>query len=99
MQEPEHQEGIGAGADEQVLIGEIGGLGATGIYQHHLAPARADGLEPLPNGGRRHDAAVGRRGVGAEDQHEIGAIDVGDGQKELVAEHRERHEHVREVVH
>ena len=37
-------------------------------------------------------------GLRAEDQHEVGAVDVGHGQQELVAEHQQRGEHLRELI-
>ena len=82
------EEGVGARADEEVRVGDLGGLGAPRIDDHQPAAARLQRLEPARHPGRGHHAAVGGERVGAEREEELGPVDVRDGHQQLVAEHR-----------
>ena len=56
--------GVGAGPDEVVRVGELGGLGAARVDDHHLAAALADRLAGgRVTSGRGHQAAVGGSGL------------------------------------
>ena len=83
----EQQQRVGAGADEVVLVGLLGGAGAPRVDHDDLAAALANRPQPPAHVGRRHQAAVGVQRVGAEDQQVLGAVDVGDGNAERGAEH------------
>ena len=76
---------VGAGVDGQVLVGDGGGFGAAGVHHHQPAAAGLERLEAGAHIGHRHQAAVGGQRVGAQDQHETGAVDFGDGDGQLVA--------------
>ena len=78
---------VGAGADEVVLVGDLGGLGAARVEDDHPAAARLEVAQPVREVGHRHQRAVGRHRVGAEHQEVRRAVDVGDREQQLVAEH------------
>ena len=90
VDEREQQQRVGAGADEEVLVGLLGGAGAPRVDDDDLAAAGADRPQPAAHVGRGHQRAVGRQRVGAEHQQVVGAVEVGD--RELVpgAEHQRR---------
>ena len=98
VQQREQQQRVRARADEVVSVGDLGRLGAARVDHHEPAAARAQRLEARADVGRRHQAAVRRDRVGAEEQQELRAVDVGDGQQELVAEHPAGHQVVRQLV-
>ena len=81
-----------------MLVRDRGGLGAARIDHHDLAVSRLDRFDAPAHSRRAHQAPVRRERVGSDDHEVLGAIDVGDGDEELVAEHRERREVVRELV-
>ncbi len=89
--------GVGAWPDEVVRAGELRGLGPAGIDDHHGA-ALAHFPKSTAHVGRAHDAAVAGQRVGAQHQHVVAAIDVGDREEQLVPEHLVAREHVRELV-
>ncbi len=83
--------GVGARPDRDVLVGVFGGLAASRVDDHDRAAA---GLDPLQSAGevrRRTERTVGRVRVRAEQQHEVGAIEVGDGHGDGPEHHPGRH--------
>lgn len=70
------QEGVGAGADGDMPVGEAGGPGAAGVDDREGAAATTQRLEPAGEVGGRAEAAVGFERVGAEEQQMVGAVDV-----------------------
>ncbi len=81
-----------------VLVGDLRGLGATRVDHDHPPSARVQVAHPLREVGHRHQRAVGGHRVRPDDQEPRRAVDVGDRQEELVAEHQVRHELVGELV-
>jgi hypothetical protein len=77
VHDPEQQERIGSRADEQVLVGKLGGAGTARIGHHELAAALAERLQPSWEVGRGAQRAVGFRGIGAEHEQIAGAVQVG----------------------
>ena len=98
VQHPQQQVGVAAGADRDVLGGVLGGLRVPRVDDHDPAAAVADRPDPVAHARRRHQRAVGDGGVGAEQQHVPGAVDVGDRQHEVVAEHLLRAHVLRQLV-
>ena len=81
-----------------MLIGDRGGLAASWVDHHQLAAAGADRLQPLLHIGHGHDAAIGGQRVAAEDQHEIGVIDIRHRQQQAMAVHQVAGQVVRQLV-
>ena len=98
VQHREQHRGVGAGPDKVVLGGDLRGLGAARVEHHHPAAAVLQVADPLGEVGNGHQRAVGRHRVGAKDQEEVGPVEVGDRQQELVAEELPGHELVRDLV-
>ncbi|MCY1359028.1 hypothetical protein D9M69_455820 [compost metagenome] len=99
VQHAEQQRGVLSRTDEQVLVGNRRRLAAPRIDHHQLAAARLERLEALLHVRHGHDAAVGGQRVAAEDQHEIGVVDVRDRDQQAVAVHQVADQVVRELVH
>ncbi len=66
------------GGSNDVLVGLLGGLGATRIDDHDLAAALAHAAQAPAHVGRGHDAAVRDHRIAAQAEEVVGAIDVGD---------------------
>ncbi len=81
-----------------MLIGDGGGLAAPRVDHHQFAAAGADRLQPLLHIGHGHDAAIGGQRIAAEDQHEIGVIDVRHRQQQTMAVHQVAGQVVRQLV-
>ena len=82
------QQRVGAGADEVVLVGLLGGARAARVDDHDLAAALADAPQPAAHVGRGQQAAVRHERVGAEDQQVVGAVHVGHRHRQHRAEHQ-----------
>ena len=78
VHEPEQEVRVGARADEEVLVRLLRGLRAARVDDDEPAAARADRAQPSGDVGHRHEAAVRRERVRAEDQQVVGAVEVGD---------------------
>ncbi len=98
VQHRQQQVRVGPRPDRDVLGGEPGGLGAAGVHHHHPPAAGDHVLQPTPGVGHRGEGAVGDRRVGPEHQQVLGAVDVGDRQDRVVAEHELGGEVLRELV-
>jgi hypothetical protein len=83
----EQEQGVGAGADEVVLVGLLGGAAAAGVDHDHLAAAVADAPQAAAHVGRGQQAAVGGERVGPEDQQVICPVDVRDRDAQPGTEH------------
>ena len=89
LQFPEHadeEQRVAAGADENVLACDVGGLGAAWIDDDELA-ARGQRLQALADARRGHQAAHRCHRIGAEHQEVIGTVDVRNRQQELMPVH------------
>ena len=89
------QEGVGAGPQGQVQIGDVGGLGAAGIDDDHLALGAVLDLVHDPAGVAE---AVGQPGVGADDHQEVAVVDALGGVDRLRAEHLPVHPEVARLL-
>ena len=78
---------VGAGPDEQVLVGFFGRLRAAGVDDDELASPGPELPDPPRVVGRGHEAAVRRERVRAQDHEVVGAVDVGDRDAQAGAEH------------
>ena len=94
----EEECGIGAGADEVVARRDVRRLGAARIDDDDLAAAFANRLQSRGDVGHRHDAAVGRDRIAAEDQPVHRAVHVGDGNHEKMPVHRVARDVLRQLV-
>ncbi len=79
------QQGVGAGADRDVPVGELGGAGAARVDDGERAAARLERLELAGEVGRGAQTPVGLEGVGADEQQMVGAVEVGYGDRVGVA--------------
>ena len=84
--------------DRDVLGREVRGLRAPRVHDHDGAAAGDDRAQAVARAGRRHQRAVRHRGVRAEHQHVVGAVDVRDREQREVAEHLGRRQVLRELV-
>ena len=81
-----------------MAVGQGGGLGAPRVHDHQPPAARAQLLQAALHTRRGHEAAVRGQRVGAQHQQIVRAVDVGYGQQQLMAEHQQRGQHVRQLV-
>ena len=81
-----------------MLAGGLGGLRAARVDHDHASASGANAGEAPPHVGRAHQAAVRCQGVRAEDEEEVGAVDVGHRNQREVSEHAQRREHLRQLV-
>ena len=98
VHEREQEEGVGAGPDEQVLVGLLGGLRAARVDDDELPAARRAAPRAGPGSRARSEAAVRRERVRAEHQQVVGAVEVGDGIDERGAEHQPGRHLLRHLV-
>ncbi len=98
VHEREQQVRVGAGADEVVLVGDLGGARAPRVDDHDLAAALLDRAQAPAHVGRGQQAAVGGERVGAEDQQVVGAVDVRHRDRQRAAEHQRRGDLLRPLV-
>jgi len=98
VEQSEQQRGVATGPYKQVLIGNRRRLAAPRVDHHHFAAPGLDGLEALLHVGHGHDAAVGRQRVAAEDQHEVGVVDIRNRQQQAMAVHQVAAEVMRQLV-
>ena len=70
-----------------MLVGLLGGAAAAGVDHHDLAAPSLDGLDPTREVGGGAQRAVGLPRVGAQHEQVVGAVEVGHGDEERVAEH------------
>ncbi len=90
---------VGAGPNEVMVVGDLGGLRAARVHQHELAAPGPDVGEPPLHVRRRHQRAVRGQGIAADEQEEVGAVHVGHGQEQLMTEHGPGGDVVRELIH
>jgi hypothetical protein len=90
--------GVAPRTDEVVLACRPRGFAAAGIDDDDLATSLQDGLKPVRQIRRRHQAAVRGERVAAQDHQMVGAIDVRDGNRELVAEHERGSGHLGKLI-
>ena len=79
---------VGAGTDEEVLVGLVGGLGPAGVDDDQPTAAGPQRAEPPGEVRRGEEAAVRGERVRAEQEEVVGAVDVGDRDREPGAEHQ-----------
>ena len=87
VQQGREQQGVGARPDGEMLVGRRGSLRAARVDDDHAAAPGPDGGEAPPNVGRAHQAAVGDQGIRAEDEEEVGPVDVRHRNQREVSEH------------
>ena len=95
----QQQRGVAAGPDEQVLVGDLRRLGAAWVDHDHPAAPLVQRTHPVREVGHGHEGPVGGHRVGTDDEEEVGAVDVGHREQQLVAEHLPGQELVRDLVH
>ena len=93
------QPGVGARADEVVLVGDLGGLAPARVDDDEAAAAILQRPDPVTHPRRGHDAAVRSERVAADAEEVVGPVDVGDREHPLVAEQLQRRDHVWELIH
>ncbi|MNP15877.1 hypothetical protein D3C76_1082490 [compost metagenome] len=88
IEQTEQKRRIATGTHEQMLVGDRRRFAATRVDHHHFAAPGLDRLQAFFHIRHGHDAAVGGQRVAAEDQHEVGVIDVRYWQQQTVAVHQ-----------
>ena len=99
VEEAQEEAGVPARAHRDVPVGHGGGLGPARVHHHETPSPRPQRGEPVGDPGGGHQAAVRGDGVGPQHEQEAGPVDVGHREEELVPEHLERREHLRQLVH
>ena len=89
---------VGPRPHEVVLVGDLGRLGAARVDDHQPPSASGELAPPLGEVGHRPERAVRRHRVVADEHEQVGVVDVGHGQEELVPVERPRHHVVRQLV-
>ncbi len=84
----EHQCGVGARAGGEVVVGEFGGAGAGGVDHDEPAAALAQRPQLARKVGGGGQTAVGHKGIRADDDEVVGAVEVGHGERDRAAEHQ-----------
>ena len=98
VQHGRQQQGVRARAYCEMLIRRRGRLRAAGVDDDH-APASCPNVgEPPPHVRRAHQAAVRRQRIRAENQEEVGPVEVGHRNQREVPEHAQRDQHLRQLV-
>ena len=98
IEQPEQQRRIATRAHEQMLIGNRRRFAAARIDHHHFAAPGLNRLQAFFHIRHGHDAAVGGQRIAAQDQHEIGVIDVRNRQQQTVAVHQMAGQVMRQLV-
>ncbi|MNQ66331.1 hypothetical protein D3C85_808210 [compost metagenome] len=88
IEQAEQQRCITARAYEQMLVGNRRRFTTARIDHHHLATPGLYRLQAFLHIRHGHDAAVRSQWIAAQDQHEIGVVDVRDRQQQTVAVHQ-----------
>ena len=90
LQQRQQQQRITARPDEVMRVGQRGRFGTSRIDHHNASAARPYRRESIGDAGRRHEAAVRHRRIGAEDQQMVGAVQIGDRDQQRMTEHHHR---------
>ena len=99
VQQGQQQQRVCARANEKMGVGENGRFRAARVHHHQLAAARLHLLQPPVNAGGGHQAAVGSQRIRAHHQEKVGAVHIGNGDEQLVAEHVVGGNVMRQLVH
>ena len=99
LEHGEQDPGVAARSHEVVLGRDPRRLRAPGVEHDEVSAAALEVAGALGEVGRGHEGPVGGHRVGAHDEEVVGAVDVGDGEQQLVAEHQLGQQLVRELVH
>ena len=97
VRDRQQQRRIGAGCDGQPLVGAGGGRGAHGVDDNDLAPL-ADSVDDAHHVGRGEQRSLRCGGVGAHDDQQVGALDVGHREAPPAAVHQVRRQVLRPLV-
>ncbi|MNS70979.1 hypothetical protein D3C72_1043310 [compost metagenome] len=81
-----------------MLISHGRRLAAPWIDNHHFAAARLNRFQTLLDIRHGHDAAVGRQRITAENQHEVGVIDIWNRQQQTMAVHQITAQVMRQLI-
>jgi hypothetical protein len=95
----EQEVGVCPGLDEDVFRGDLRGLGAARVDDHHLAALVLNGLQALLRVGGRHQAALGRQRVAPHADEVLGAVEVGDREVPGISDHPVERDVLGELVH
>ena len=98
QQQRDQQGAVGPRFHEQMFIGDFGCLGPARVDNHKLATSTLQRLDALFHIRYGPDAAVRGQRIAADDQHQHGAVDVGDREQRIVAVHQHLHELMRNLV-
>ena len=81
-----------------MLAGNFGGLGAAWVNHYNLTAAFTHGRKAFGDVGHGHHAAVGRNRIATENKKIIGVINIGNCDHELMPEHQQRCQLLRQLV-
>ena len=98
VHDAEEEVGIGARADEEVLVGLFGSLGPPRVDHHEATATLTNPPEPARHVGRSHQRAVRSERVRPQDQQVVSAIEIGNRHRERAAEHQTRTHLLRHLV-
>ena len=92
------QQGVRPRPDGDMLAGGVRGFGAARVDHDDAAPAFANGAKAAFDVGSGHEAALGHDRIGAEDEEQVGPVQIRYRNERLMAEHSKRDEHLRELI-
>ena len=95
----EEEVGVGARSDEEVLVGFLRGLGAARIHHDQATATGADCPQPAGDVRHRHEAAVRRERVRAQDEEVVRAVEVRDRNAQRAPEHESCAHLLRHLIH
>ncbi len=98
LQHGGQQQGIGARPDCEMLVGRRGGLGTARVDDDHPSAARPNAGEAATHVGSAHQAPVGHDRIRADDEEEVGPVDVRHRDQREVSEHAQRGQHLRKLI-
>ena len=99
MQQTEQQEHISTGADKVMRISNFCCFCAPGIQHDNAAATSPNCLESIAHVRGRHDASIGRHRVGTDHQKIAGTVNIRDRKQQLMPEHFQTGQHMRQLIH
>ena len=98
VQHGRQQQGVAARPDGEMLVGDRGGLGAARVDDNHAPAAPSNPVQAAAHVGSAHQAPVGHDGIRADDEEEVGAVDIRHRDQPEVSEHAQCGQHLRQLI-
>ena len=83
-----HEERICARPDAHVLVGDVSGSGSKRVDDDKTTPTRLQSAQSRRHIGSRPQGSIRDHWVRAKDEHEVGAVDVGNRDRQTGPKHQ-----------